>query len=381
MQFLWVNDRYRCACARIVLLLCCLFGVGAFAQTPAEAATAPTDSTESNAPEQEQPAPPAPAQPNVCFPDGDPRSEDEKWLDKLQERLYRMTCTPSSWFDGLFGNDRFEDEYQNTHGHITLGTLWDHRTGFHRVTRAKVRVYFPNLSDRFNAFVGRIDEDQFFQQGNDGGSGGDGGSGDQTTTLQTPEAFNRNIDDSTLLGLGYNEPLKKRGSFDADVGVRVRFPVDPYVRGSYRYAMPIGDRNLLRLRETIFWQETQRFGTTTRVDWDRVLTDNFFTRWTGSGTFSQETVGMQWYSTLTLYQILRHKRALAYELKSYGSTDNEVPVNNYGVTFIYRRSAWRDWLWIELRTGVDWPRDSLAEKRSSNLNAGLTFELRYFKPK
>jgi len=380
MRFSSANNNYQFARAGIVLLLCCLSYVGAFAQNPAETAPTAAESTDSNV--QEQPAPPEPEPPNVCFPNGDPRSEDEKWLDKLQERLYRMTCTPSSWFDGLFGNDRFEDEYQNTHGHVTLGGLWDQRTGFHRVTRAKVRVYFPNLSDRFNAFVGRIDEDQFFQQSNDSSTdSGSGGGESPPTTVDTPEAFGRNIDDSTLLGLGYNEPLKKHGSFDGDVGVRVRFPLDPYVRGSYRYAVPVGERNLLRLRETIFWQETQRFGTTTRVDWDRVLTDNFFTRWTGSGTFSQETVGMQWYSTLTLYQVLRHKRALAYELKSYGATDGEVALNNYGVTFIYRRSAWRDWLWIELRTGIDWPRDSLVEKRTSNLNAGLTFELRYFKPK
>jgi hypothetical protein len=47
---------------------------------------------------------------------------------------------------------------------------------------------------------------------------------------------------------------------------------------------------------------------------------------------------------------------------------------------IYRRSAWRDWIWIEARVGVDWPRDLLAQQRSTNLNAGLTLELRYFKP-
>lgn len=307
-----------------------------------------------------------------CFPDGrETEDEETKWIDRLPGRLYAITCSPVSWFDGLFGPNRFENEYQNTHGHVTLGTLWDERGNFQRVTRAKVRVYLPQLSERFNAFVGRLDEDNFVREDQ---------RSSETTALPTPEPFSRNLDDATLLGLGYNEPLKKNGSFDGDVGVRVRFPLDPYVKGSYRIARPVGEKNLMRLRETVFWQSSEGFGTTTRLDWDRVLADDFFTRWTGSGTFSQNTIGMRWYSTLTLYQMLRHKRALAYEIKSYGSTDNDVPLNNYGFTAIYRRSAWREWLWLELRAGIDWPRDTLDQVRQSNLNAGLIFEVRYSKP-
>jgi hypothetical protein len=372
MRFLLTNEYGRYVRYVLSLVVFCMCGA-ALSQETQE----PTDATTT---EQTVEVPAPEREPSPCFPTGrDTRSEDEKWIDTVPEKLYTLTCSPVSWFDGLFGNDRYDDEYQNTHGHILLGGLWDERSGFHRVTRAKVRVYAPQISERFNAFIGRIDEDDFFLREEESGS--TGSSSSQPSTVPTPEAFDRNIDDSTLLGLGYNEPLKKRGAFDADVGVRVRFPLDPYVRGSYRYAKPLGERDLLRFRETIFWQNTEGFGTTTRLDWDRVLTDNFFTRLSGSGTFSQNTIGMRWYSTFTLYQVLRHKRALAYELKSYGATDNEVPLQNYGATLIYRRSAWRDWLWIEVRTGIDWPRDLMIQERTSNLNAGLTFEIRYFKPK
>jgi hypothetical protein len=376
MRFLLTNEYGRYNKYALMLVAVCICGT-----THAQETQATTDAVDDAAStEQTVEAPEPEREPSPCFPTGRrTRDEDDKWIDTIPEKLYTLTCSPVSWVDGLFGNDRFDDEYQNTHGHITLGGLWDERSGFHRITRAKVRVYAPQISERFNAFIGRIDEDDFFLREEESGS--NQSSSSQPSTVPTPEAFDRNIDDSTLLGLGYNEPLKKRGSFDADVGVRVRFPVDPYVRGSYRYAMPLGERNLMRFRETIFWQETEGFGTTTRLDWDRVLTDNFFTRLSGSGTFSQNTIGMRWYSTFTLYQVMRHQRVLAYELKSYGATDSEVPLQNYGATIIYRRSAWRDWFWIELRTGIDWPRYVVAEKRTSNLNAGLTFELRYFKPK
>ena len=372
MRFLLTNEYGRfIRCALLLVAFCMASSVHA-QETQATAETVNTEQTvEAPVPERE---------PSPCFPTGrQTRDEDDKWIDTIPEKLYTLTCSPVSWVDGLFGNDRFDDEYQNTHGHLTLGGLWDQQSGFRRVTRAKVRVYAPQISERFNAFIGRIDDDDFFLR--DETSSSEQTASSQPSTVPTPEAFDRNIDDSTLLGLGYNEPLKKRGSFDADVGVRVRFPIDPYVRGSYRYALPLGERDLLRFRETIFWQDTEGFGTTTRLDWDRVLTDNFFTRLSGSGTFSQNTIGMRWYSTFTLYQVMRHKRALAYELKSYGATDSEVPLQNYGATVIYRRSAWRDWLWVEVRTGIDWPRYVMAEKRTSNLNAGLTFEIRYFKPK
>ncbi len=57
------------------------------------------------------------------------------------------------------------------------------------------------------------------------------------------------------------------------------------------------------------------------------------------------------------------KTALAYELSSNGETDEDVPVRNYGFELIYRRNILREWLFLELRPGLDWRRREVEDDR------------------
>jgi hypothetical protein len=178
-----------------------------------------------------------------------------------------------------------------------------------------------------------------------------------------------------LFGLGYRQPGRIGGHFDAGIGAKIRSSIEPYVKGTYRIGVPFGNRNLLRLHETIFWQEDEGFGATTRFDLERLLSEDFLVRWTAAGTFSQETDGVRWFSSLTLYQNLGDGRALAYEAGISGETDYEVDLANYGLRVIYRRQVSREWLFLELRSGITWPRETLLELREPNWSAGIALEM------
>jgi hypothetical protein len=284
------------------------------------------------------------------------------WIDRVHAGLYKTICLSAAKFDGFFGNARFDDEYQATHGSLALGTLWDERDHWDPSVRFRAHIELPQLSDRFNAFVGRLDPDEYVTE-----------LRDDFDTL--PRQFAREEDDAVLFGLGYRQPGRIGGHFDAGIGAKIRSSIEPYVKGTYRIGVPFGNRNLLRLHETIFWQEDEGFGATTRFDLERLLSEDFLVRWTAAGTFSQETEGVRWFSSLTLYQNLGHGRALAYEAGISGETDYEVDLANYGLRVIYRRQIFREWLFLELRSGITWPRETLLELREPNWAAGIAVEM------
>ena len=292
------------------------------------------------------------------------RGEMPAWIDTLNYSLYQITCSAASWFDGLFGNRRYDQEYRQTHGYVTTGLGWSQRDGLDPLLRFRVRVQLPQTNNRFNAFVGRSEREDFVTEA-------------KPDAYVLPAPFANQQDDQVYFGLGYRDSMSKAGSFDADFGVRVRFPLDPYVKGSYRWVRPLGERNLIRLRETVFWQKTEQFGVTSLVEWDRVMSPQSIWRWTNSATFSQETEGVRWYSTMTLFTAFDRYHALAYQGFANGSSDRPVPLTNFGGSLIYRQRIWRDWLLIELRAGVDWPRWSPLEERKANPNGGVAFEMRY----
>jgi len=286
------------------------------------------------------------------------------WIDRMRAGLYKTICLSAARFDGFFGNARFDDQYEATHGSIAVGTQWDERDHWDPSLRFRASVRLPQLSDRFSAFIGRLDADEYVTEARD-----------DFDTL--PRQFARETDDAVLVGLGYRQSGRQGGYFDASAGASFGWPIEPYVKGGYHLAHPFFERNLLRLNETVFWKEDERLGTTTRVDLERLLTDDFLVRWTGSGTFSQETEGVRWYSTATLYQSLGKGRALAYQAAISGETDHEVAITDYGARVIFRRQVYREWLFLELRTSLTWPRESLIEEREPNWGAGAAIEMQF----
>ena len=134
----------------------------------------------------------------------------------------------------------------------------------------------------------------------------------------------------------------------------------------------------MRLRESVFWEEDEHLGATTRIDLDRLLSDDFLVRLTGSATFTQETEGVRWFSQLTLFQNLHKGRAISYQLGITAETDLDVPITDYGLRVIYRRSIFnREWLFLELRSSITWPREDVLENRVTNLGAGVALEMMF----
>ena len=341
----------------------CVIGRDAAAHTPTQERTVPESPTSSPSWIDRVPMPielkGLPAEPvGLC----EDKPGGPAWLDRMQAGLYRTMCHAAARFDGFFGNARFDDEYQATYGSVAVGALWDERDHWNPTLRFRVRLQLPQLSERFNGFIGRVDPEEYVTD-----------LRDDFDTL--PRQFARQDDDAVLLGLGYSQPGRAGGHFDADVGAGLGLPMDPYVKGRYRIAVPFFERNVLRLRETVFWQDSEGLGATTRFDLERLLEKDFLVRWTGSGTLSQETEGLRWFSSVTLYQNLSQGRALAYEAAISGDSDRPVDIADYGLRVIYRRRLNRDWLFLELRSSVTWPRETLLEDRRANWGGGAGLEV------
>ena len=289
----------------------------------------------------------------------------QNWLDIAQERLYRSVWHSAMNIDRLFGTPGDDESaYQEASGSISPALLWNQVEGFESQLRFRASLPLPQLSDRFSAFVGRVNREEYV-----------------TERDEQSGAFRRQYgpieDDQTLLGISYREPPREGGRFDAGAGVRVRFPLDPYVKGSYIYVLGSLEQLLLTFRETAFWQNSEELGTTTRLDLERIVQDKWLLRWTGSGTFSQETRGIRGYSAFTALRALSPRKALAFEMGFDGETENDVPLHDYGFKFAYRQQIYRPWLVVEYRTSLTWPKDDPAQDRRSSFGVGLGFEIMF----
>ncbi|HJY36954.1 MAG TPA: hypothetical protein VJ299_05795, partial [Steroidobacteraceae bacterium] len=161
------------------------------------------------------------------------------------------------------------------------------------------------------------------------------------------------------------------------VGVRVDLPLDPYARARYEIVRDFGEHWVFTARETVFWQNSEGFGTTTRTYLDRAISDTLLLRWANLGKYTEETIGLEWYTQLTLFQSLNPRTGLAWQVQTEGETDNEVQLTRHSVRLILRRQLTPDWLFLELRGGVSFPRRKVTEDRDASPEIGVALEMQF----
>lgn len=290
--------------------------------------------------------------------------ESDAWIDRMRQAVAQRVCASAVWFDSFFGDERLYEETDAPYGRLGVRVPWDERDGFDLDVDFRAKVVLPQAERRLNAFLRRGNRDDFITDSDD-------------TFQDLPEVFRDVADDEWLLGLGYNPARSESARLDFDAGIKLDWPPDPFVKARYRKRMFVTDKRLGRFRQTLFWELDEGLGTTTRFDLERLVRPRLLARWRTVTTLSQSTEGVDWQTGLTFYQYLGGERAMAYQLGIFGETDDDVPLQDYVVQLIYRQKAFRDWLFIELRTSVSWPREELDEVRETNYGLGVGFEMKF----
>jgi len=285
----------------------------------------------------------------------------DPWIDRAHAGVFNAVWRSGMRMDHWFGSTADEAAYMETSGSIAPALLYDEFDGFQPRLRFQVDMPLPRINERLHAFIGRVNRDEYVTERRPGSG-----------------AFARQYgpaqDDETLFGIRYREP-KQGGHFEADAGLRLTSPLDPFVKGSWRFDKGTSETTLFSLRETAFWQNSEKFGLTSRADVERVFPNMWLLRATLSGTISQRTEGVRGYGAITAIRGLSGRRAIGGELFSEGEVDADVPLGNYGLKVAYRRSVSRDWLVLETRLSLTFPRDHPWQTREATWGVGVGLEM------
>lgn len=347
----------------VVLLVALAAGPAATAEPPPE--SPPNGSSSAGSTEDE--APPVESDDAELPPDPCPLpkpGDEGTWLETTRFGVHKTVCRAAFWFDNLFGGDRVYEEYDATFGSIQPSLTLDERDGLEPNLRLRAKFNLPKMDDRLSAVLGRTSEEAFVEEGAIAPDDG------------LPESF-RDTDQEWLLGLGYTPLRSTRRRFDATAGLKFRSPIELFVQGRYRRQWFFGDRHLLRYRQTAFWSTDEGLGVSGRLDAERLLNDSYLLRWRNTATLAERLEGVEWRSELVLFHSFRNRQALAYELRAEGESEADVTVDLYGGRVLYRRPIARDWLFLELRPGLEWRRREPEDDRQGYLSFGVGFEL-YF---
>jgi hypothetical protein len=308
----------------------------------------------------------------------------ESWLDKSQMGLYKSVCGATAWFDGFFGDRRFDQSSGETFGRISLGEFWDEIDGFDTSLRFRARFALPALKEGASLLIGRGDEENLISERNT--------SSAEQLARQSSDGTN----DATAVGLGYRALESLKRQLDFSVGARLNSGVVGVTKIKYRRSWQLSERNLLQLLPLVYWRSDEGLGSTMRFDLDHTISRSMLLRWSNFANISEnrdvdlvrdddpETPdyvidGVKWGSSVYLFQALSEKRGITYSAFVSGNSDSKVDYQNAGFDLRYRRRILREWLFIEYIGSVNWPREYVTVERERNFGAGVRLEA-YFGP-
>ena len=290
----------------------------------------------------------------------------EHWIDKTQAHTYTGMCKTVRWFDRLFGKTKqFDDDKFG--GKLVVGFKQREREDFDPKLRVRIKTKLPNVSSRANAFIGRVNEDEFVADGDQNPDG-----------LSETAIRRRNEDDAEwLVGLGYSDPKNRKKGFDYSIGAKISSGLNPFAKIRYRYNFKMPENHLLRATQTIFWRNDDGYGTTTNLNYSYLLGSNDILEWGTSAKFTEDEDQWEWLTGTNWYHRLESGNAVVSRAFVRGEEESSESVPEYGLSLTYRRPFMREWLFMEALLEYRWIKGPEDESRETSLGAGIQFEMEF----
>lgn len=291
-------------------------------------------------------------------------ADSDEWIDRVRANTHSRMCYGASWLDGLFGDDK-QFQGENFSGKISLGFKQDEVDGLDPRLRVRVNAKLPNVSNRFDAFFGRVEEDSFVSN-----------TEINQDRLNNVGLRSTNDEDSEwLVGLGYRRPNKDSNGFDYSVGAKLSSGFSPYAKIAHRHLFQTRDDRYTRTTQTVFWRREEGFGLSSNIEHTRFIGARNIMVLTASAKLTEEIDQWEWFSDATWHYSISDKKGISSSIYARGEQDGPISVPEFGTTFTYIKPVLREWLYMELGVDFRWEREPFQSEYKSATRVGIQFEM------
>ncbi len=286
---------------------------------------------------------------------------DRRWIDTI-DRYHEAACGyVVSWGEGMDGwlADRLRDPRQSSDGNqpplvyepaqaeesegsrVILTPVVEARehSGPSVGLKLRAKLSLPRVSERVDLiFDSDFDDSDLTPNISRAGDVGQ----------RTPDQG------AATVRLRLNDVYKFKTSIDTGL----KFKPEPVPRIGLRGRLTRPSTNLLaRYTQIFFWDGKERLGLRSTLDLEQSKKNVYLRRSSTSIRWSEGSDGVRGGQTFQFYRFLSERRAIGLSIGAFGPLEPSAHVETYSARLSWRRRIHRDWLFMEIETGVDWPRE------------------------
>lgn len=183
---------------------------------------------------------------------------------------------------------------------------------------------------------------------------------DSSVSEQTTGVFenDRIIGDKNTTGaFRYMLAEYKRWKFDADLGLKTPFPVDPFVRLRAKRSMTLNNNWHARFGQRLYYYHRRQFISDTYLHFDKPLSEQYTLRHNLRARFTDKMNTWEASETVTLTHYLNSRYTLDYSLGAIALSQPGPRLNTIFTYLKLRHRLYKDWLFISFQPGLNFFRE------------------------
>jgi len=269
----------------------------------------------------------------------EPPASDSFFSSNRWERwhgIWSSNITDSAeYLDRFFGTPGIIPENNDTYIKLKLGIQFREEQNDKTITRVSIRLRLPHTSNKLRLVFEDIVDSE-----------------DPSGTQPIINDTGSNTSDASLR---YIIKKKKRLRMDADVGARSGSPVQLFVRLRARRTYEVSDNWELRLTERVTWFTDDGWVSKTEMQWDRKLAQDWLLRFNSELEWREDRDGVRPAQQISLFKTFSRRRALRFDVGGSWPEYPNIVERIYYTSVTHRRLIHSDWLFLEIKPGVEFP--------------------------
>lgn len=262
--------------------------------------------------------------------------------DRTYHLVSRTLCWPGQWFDGFFADPEDVLDQSGTWVRVVGAQRWQDDDQGGREVDVDASAELPHAQQRLRLLFSNDDESE----------------AERNRALNEPQQVGE--EDETGFRTALRLALRATEKMDLDTDLGLRSELKTFLRIRGRWRRELGSGWYGRLREKVFWEDPDGWGSTTTLDFDRPLNDRLSLRFSSEAELTEENNERKrgWFlsQNAALFWQYSRRAAISFNVGANGFTDPVAAVETWYSSIRLRRNFWRPWLFYEVQPFAFWPR-------------------------
>ena len=271
--------------------------------------------------------------------------EGLSWVDKTEIYLASTVHDFSSFIDHGLAKEEDEEPLINR-SYILLKSAaeYSHRGYFESDARVSVRIDLPHTERKWDLIFETDPEDYDSLES-------------KQRDLTTKDATGESKD--AIGGIRLYDGLMRNWKSSYDIGVKLRFPMDPFIRADLRRVEDCFDDWVTQFRQQVFYYYSIGAGAVTGLSFYHALDEDKsqIIRFGSSAQYLYDDRQWELLFQLGLSDRINNDNLLEYSTGISVDPNHSDEITNYWISFAWHQNLYKNWLYFSVIPKIDAPRE------------------------